>query len=59
MQLQKVPKLCQFAIQVLVYCVKPLLQLLLRQFAHRVVRRVVIYVGEKNGLRERWLDVFS
>ena len=59
MKLQKMPKLRQLAVQILIHRVKSLLQFFLRLVANRVVRGVVVDVREKNGLRERGLDVFS
>ena len=53
------PKLREFAIEIFVYGIKALLQLLLRQLAHGVVRRVVVDVREEDGLRERGLDVLA
>ena len=59
MKLQEMTELRQFAVKVFVYCVKALLQLLLRQLAHWVVRGVVVDVGKQNRLRKRRFDVFS
>ena len=59
MQLQKMPKHCQFTIQIFVDCIEAFLQLFLCQLAHGVVGWVVVYVGEENGLREGGLDVFA
>jgi hypothetical protein len=58
-QLQKMSKLCKFAIEIFVNGVKPLLQFLFRQFANGVVGGVVVNVGEQDCLRERWLDVLA
>jgi hypothetical protein len=44
MKLQEMPKLCQFAIKVLIYRVKPLLKLFLGELADRIVGRVVVHV---------------
>jgi len=43
-KLQEMPKLRQFAVQILVHSVKPLLQLLLGQLADAVMGRVVVDV---------------
>ena len=59
MELQKMPKLRQFAIEILIDCVKSLLQLLLRLVANRVMRGVMVHVREENSLRKRWFDVFA
>ena len=53
------PKLSELTVEVLIHCVKPLLQLLLSLGAYWVVGRVVVNVGEQNRLRERGLDVLS
>jgi hypothetical protein len=50
MQLQQMPKLGKLAIKIFVHCVKTLLQLPFVEFADRVMGRVMIYIGEKNGL---------
>ena len=59
MQLQKVPKLGQFAIQVLINCIKALLKLLLGQLANGVMCRVVVNIWKQNCLRKGWFYVFS
>ena len=59
MELQKMPKLRQLAIQILIDRVKSLLQLLLRLVANRVMRGVMVHVREENSLRKRWFDVFA
>ena len=59
MQLQKMSKLLQLAVEILIDSIKALLQLLVGEFTHRVVRRVVVDVGQKYRLRECWLDMFS
>ena len=53
------PKLRQFAVQILVHRVKSLLQLLLCQLANGIVGGVVVDIGEEDGLREGRLDVLS
>ena len=50
MELQKVTKLRQLTIEVLVHGVKALLQLLVGLCAYWVVGGVVIDVGEEDGL---------
>ena len=59
MELQKMPKLRQLAVQILIHRVKSLLQFFLRLVANRVVRGVVVDVGEKDSLRECGLDVLA
>lgn len=59
MKLQEVTKLGQFTIEILVNSVETLLELLLRKLAYGVVRGIVVHVREKDGLRERGLDVFA
>lgn len=59
MKLQKMPKLRQLAVQILIHRVKSLLQFFLRLVANRVVRGVVVDVGEKDSLRECGLDVLA
>ena len=59
MELQKMPKLRQFAIEILIDRVKSLLQLLLHLVANRVMRGVMVHVREENSLRKRWFDVFA
>jgi hypothetical protein len=49
-ELQQVPVLCKFAVEVFEYSIKPFLQLLLRQLADGVVCRVVIDIGKEDGL---------
>ena len=44
MQLQKVTKLGKFAVKILIYCIKTLLELLLSKLAHGVVGGVVVNV---------------
>lgn len=46
MQLQKMPKLAKFAVEVFINCVKPLLKLPFCQLANRVMGRIVIDVWE-------------
>jgi len=53
------PKLCQFAIQILVHGVKALLKLLLGQLADTVVGRVVVDIWQEDGLRKGGPYVFS
>jgi len=53
-----VSKLGQFTIQILIYSIKSFLELLLSELAHRVVRGVMVHIGEKNGLGEGWPNVF-
>lgn len=59
MKLQKMSKLRQLAVQILIHRVKSLLQFFLRLVANRVVRGVVVDVGEKDSLRECGLDVLA
>ncbi len=59
MQFHKVPKLGQFAIQILINCIEALLKLLLGQLANGVMCRVVVNVGKQNCLRKGWLDMLS
>ena len=57
MQLQKMPKFCQFAVQILIHGIKALLQLLFCKLANGVVRRIVVDVRQEDRLRERRLDM--
>ena len=59
MKFKKMPKLGQLAVQVFVDRIKALLKFLRGQTADGIVGRVMIHVGEQNGLRERGLDVLS
>lgn len=59
MKLQEMPKLCQFAIQILVHGVKALLKLLLGQLADTVVGRVMVDIWQEDGLRKGGPYVFS
>lgn len=52
-------KLCKLTVQVLIDSIKSLLQFLVCQLAYGVVGRVMVDVWEKNGLRERGLDVLA
>jgi hypothetical protein len=57
MQLEKVTKLGQFTIQVLVDSIKAFLELPWSELADRVVGWVVVDVREEDGLRKRRLDM--
>lgn len=57
MQLQEMTKLRQLAIQILIYRIKTVLQLLWGQLAHWVMSGVVVHVRKKNGLRESWFNM--
>ena len=59
MKLQQMPKLSELTVEVLIHCVKPLLQLLLSLGAYWVVGRVVVNVGKKNSLGKCRLDVLA
>ena len=59
MKLQKVTKLRKLAVEVLVHSVKALLQLLLGQLADGIMCGVVVYIRQKDCLRESGLDVLS
>ena len=50
MKLQQMPKLSELTVEVLIHCVKPLLQLLLSLGAYWVVGRVVVNVGKTDVL---------
>ena len=50
MKFEKMAKLCQFAIQIFVDGIKPLLEFLLRELADWVMRRIMIHIWEKDGL---------
>lgn len=50
-------ELRQLAVEIFVYRIESLLQLLFRKLAHGVVGWVVVDVREKYGLREGRLDV--
>ena len=52
------PKLRKLAIEIFIYGIKALLELLLGQLADGVMGGVVIDIWEQNRLRERWADVF-
>jgi len=58
-EFEKVPKLRQLTVQVLVYRIETLLKLLGGQTADRIVSRVVVNVGKQDGLREGRFDVLS
>ncbi len=52
-------ELCQLAIQIFVYSIKPILKLFLRELADRIMCRVMIYVWQENGLGKRGLYMLS
>ena len=58
MKLQQVSKLRQLTVEVLIYRVKALLQLLFGLVTYGVVRGVVVDVRKQDGLRECRFDVF-
>lgn len=59
MQFQEMAKFGQLAVQILVHRIEPLLQLLLRKFAHGVVLRVVVHVWKEDSLGEGRADVLA
>jgi hypothetical protein len=54
-----VSKLGKFTVQIFVYGVKTFLELLLGELADGIMCGIVIDIREKNGLRERGLDMLS
>lgn len=58
-QLLELAVLAQLAPDVLVECVKVVLQLRWVHSVLGVVGRVLIQIGHENGLAVRWLDVFA
>jgi hypothetical protein len=50
MELEKMPKLCQLAIQIFINGIEPLLEFFLRELADRIVGRVMIYIWQEDGL---------
>ena len=52
MKFEKMPKLRQLAVQVLVNRIKTFLKFLWGQAADRIVGRVMVDVGKQNSLRE-------
>ena len=59
MQLKQMAELREFAVQVFIHCIKALLKFLLVQLAYWVMGRVVVHVGEQDGLREGGPDVLA
>lgn len=52
-------KLRELAVEVLINRVEPLLKLSLSELANGVMGRVVVHIGQENGLGERRFDMFS
>ena len=59
MEFQKVAKLGQLTVEILVHSIKALLQLLVGFGAYRVVGWVMVDVGEEDGLRKGRLNVLA
>ena len=58
MELKKMTKFCQFAVQVFINRIESFLELFIREFTHGIVGRVVVDVRKQDGLRECRFDVF-
>ena len=59
MQLKQMAELRKFAVQVFIHCVKALLEFLLVQLAYWVMGRVVVHIGEQDGLGEGGPDMLA
>jgi len=59
MKLKEMTKLCQFAVEIFVNRVKAFLEFFFCELAHRVMSRVMIYIGKEDCLGERWSYVLS
>ena len=59
MELKKMPEFGQFTVKVLIYSVEAFLKLFFCEFAHRIMCRIMVNIGKKNSLRERWFYVLS
>jgi len=58
-QLEQVPIFCKFAVQVFIYSIKIVLELLVGKVGVWIVSWIMVYVWEQDGLRKRRLDVFT
>lgn len=59
MELEKMSKFGQFAVEVFIHSVEAFLELFFGEFAHRIMCRIMVNIGQENSLRERRFYVLS